>query len=163
MTAARCAGVRISGSGCAALAGVKRLNQTLLISGRWRPEGQELVEVAGARGDLRCNGRVDRDARAGDVLKDAFIGGRFAALVVLRLQAVDGDDHVELPPPGPLGRDDTERAGDHLGMDAAAVELRQDLLKLAVANQGVAADQRNMERTVPVDKGENAPAPARRP
>ena len=120
------------------------------------PEIKELVEIAGAAGDLRGEGAVDRDASVLDVGEDAFVGSGFSANVVFGLEAIDGDDHVEFAPTLPVFGDDAESAGNDLRMDVAAIEFREELLKLAVANEGIAADEGEVERPVLVDDGEYA-------
>ena len=41
-------------------------------------------------------------------------------------------------------RDGPESAGDHLNVDPALRKLRQKHLQLTIANQGIAADNREM-------------------
>ena len=57
-----------------------------------RPELQELLEVPGTIDLLPGHGAVHHDLVPDDVLEDAIVGGRRAAYVVLRLQAVDRDE-----------------------------------------------------------------------
>ena len=67
------------------------------------PEGDVLVEVAGLLPVLIDDGPVDVHARVGYVLEDAFVGGGFAADVVILRQTVNGDgngDEGELGPGG---------------------------------------------------------------
>ena len=56
----------------------------------------------------------------------------------------------------PLAGDGAEGAGDHLGVDAAALNLRDELLELAVADHGIAADQRDVEGLHLVEQSEDA-------
>ena len=124
MTARRWAGERISGS-VAPRWGVKRLNQTLAISGWAAPEGEELIEITRTLDDLGGDGAVDGDLGTLDALEDAFVGGGLAAFVVFRLETVDGDDYVQLFVPLPKRGNGAKGAGDDLGVDAAGFELRK--------------------------------------
>ena len=60
-----------------------------------RPDAHELLEVAVAPHLLLRHGAVHRDAVSLDVLDDAVVGRRLAALVVLRLEPVDRDDQLQ--------------------------------------------------------------------
>ena len=79
------------------------------------------------------------------VLQDALVGGGLAALVVLGLKAVDGDDYVEFLESSPFNGNDSEGAGDDLGVDASSFNLREEELEFAVADQGVAADEGHVQ------------------
>ena len=99
---------------------------------------------------------MNRDPGALNVFQNALVGGGLAARVVLRLQAVDGDDDVEVLEGVPLRGNFAEGAGDHLGVDTAAVDLRQQRVELAVTDQRIAADEGNVHGLVLVDEGEHA-------
>jgi hypothetical protein len=48
-----------------------------------------------------------------------------------------------------------EGAGDNLGVNATAIELRQDGFEFPVSDEGVAADEGDVERLVLVDYAED--------
>jgi hypothetical protein len=56
----------------------------------------------------------------------------------------------------PLGRDRPDGAGDDLGVDAARGQLRQDVVQLAEPDERLAADDRDVNRLLLVDHGEDA-------
>src|ERR1019366_5896643 len=120
------------------------------------PEAQKLIEVAGAIGGLRSDGAVDGDARVFDVVAAALIGGRCAPRIVLRLQAVDGYDDIELSESFPFAGDDPECAGDQLRMNTAALKLRKEQIDFAIAYQRIAADERHVQWLVLIDDGEHS-------
>ena len=60
------------------------------------PETEKLFEVSRTAGDLAGDGAVNGYEAVTDRFKNSLVGGRFAALVMLRLQPVDGDDQAEL-------------------------------------------------------------------
>jgi hypothetical protein len=64
---------------------------------------------------------------------------------VFGLKAIDGYDDVELSESLPFGGDYAEGAGDDLGVDAACFDLGQEEFELSIADQGVAADQGDVE------------------
>ena len=94
---------------------------------------------------------MDVDPRAGDALQNALVGCRLAALIMLRLQAIDRNHHVQQFVCAPGRRHSAKRARHDLRVDAALLHLRQNLLQFAVADQGVASDERNMQRLVLID------------
>ena len=98
---------------------------------------------------------MDRYLCACDVFEDAVVGGGFAALVVLGLEAVDRDDDIELLELFPLGGDDAEGAGDDLGVNSAALDLGQEEFELAITNERIAAYEGDVEGLVLVDEGED--------
>ena len=142
--------------GCAAL-GSEDTEPHLSYLRTVRPESEEFVEVSGALRDLRCDGAVNVDLRTLNVFEDAVVGGGFAALIVFGLQAVDGDHDIQFPKLHPRGRNFSECAGDDLGVDTAALDLWQEQIEFAIANERIATDQGDMERTMLVDQGEHSP------
>jgi hypothetical protein len=60
-----------------------------------------------------------------DVLEDALVGGRLAALVVLGLQTVDRHDDLEAAQADPFLGNRPHGARDHLRVHAALGELRE--------------------------------------
>ena len=127
----------------------------LLCLGAFGPELQKPLEISGLVCDLAGNRAVDRNACLRKVLQYTLVGCRCATYIVFGLQAVNGDDDVEALECRPMRRNGTEGAGDDLDVNAAAVEFGQDHLELAVADEGVAADEGDVERLVLIDYTEN--------
>jgi hypothetical protein len=96
----------------------------LCYRGLTAPELEELIEVSGAVGDLRCDSAMDGDLGVLDVFEDALVSGGLATFIVLGLKAIDGDDYVEFLESLPPGRNDSEGAGDDLSVDTASIDLR---------------------------------------
>src|SRR5205823_12107660 len=89
-----------------------------------------------------------------DVLEDAVVSRGRPPLVVLGLQAVDRDDDREAEEAVPVLRNLADGARHELGVDAALRKLRQDHVELAVADERLAADDRDVERPLTVDQRE---------
>ena len=71
------------------------------------------------------------------------------------MEAVDGNGHTHERERCPRKRDRSERAGYDLNMNATVDKLRQESVDLAVANQGITANDREVERLVSVDQLED--------
>ena len=127
----------------------------LLCLGALGPELKKPLEISGLVCDLAGDGAVDRNARLRKVLQYTLVSCWCATYIVFGLQTVDGDDDVEALERRPMSGNGTEGAGDDLGVNAAAVEFGQDGFELAVADEGVAADEGDVERLVLVDYAEN--------
>jgi hypothetical protein len=127
----------------------------LLCFGTFGPELKKPLEISGLVCDLAGNGAVDRNARLREVLQYTLVGCRCATYIVFGLQTVDGDDDVEAFKCCPMGGDGTEGAGNDLSMDAAAVELGKDRFELTEADEGVSANEGDVERLVLVDYAED--------
>ena len=91
-----------------------------------------------------------------NVLQDAIVGGRRPPHVVLRLQAVDGDADLKVLDAGPGFGNRAHRAGDELAVDAHVGQPRQQHVQLAEADQGLAADDRQVDGPVLGDNLEHA-------
>ncbi len=154
MTAARTEGVRIS-EPVAPRCGREDAHPDLLCLGAFGPELKKPLEISGLVCDLAGNRAVDRNACLRKVLQYTLVGCRCATYIVFGLQAVDGDDDVEALECRPMSGNGAEGAGDDLDMNAAAVELGQDRFELAIADEGVAADEGDVERLVLVDYAED--------
>jgi len=98
---------------------------------------------------------VDRNGRLRKILQYTPVSRRCAANIVFGLQPVYGDYDVEAFEVGPVRGNRAEGAGDDLGMNAATVELGQDGFKFAISDEGVTADEGDMERFMLVDYAEN--------
>ncbi len=120
------------------------------------PEFEKVAKVAGTLHHLPGDGAVDGDGVAGDVLEDTIIGGRRAADVVLRLESVDGDDDGNMRRGSPGGGGRAEGAGYDLDVDAARKQKRDELLQFAVADEGIAADDGEVEGLEAVNGVEDA-------
>src|ERR1039458_6401837 len=89
------------------------------------PKLEKFIHVAGATGELRCYRAVNSDPRPFNVLKDAFIGSRFAPRIVLWLETVDRYHHIQFLECRPVAGDHPERTRDDLRVDIALFNLRQ--------------------------------------
>ena len=127
-----------------ALLGRKDAHPDLIGFGALGPELKKPLEISGLVGDLAGNRAVDRNARLRKVLQYTLVGRRCATFIVFGLQPVDRDNYIEAFVVRPVSRNWTEGAGNDLGVDAATVELGQDGLELAVADEWVAAYQRDV-------------------
>ena len=105
---------------------------------------------------LPCDRAVYGDLVTFDVLEDPIVGGGFAALVVLGLQTVDGDDDREAIEVAPLARDLAHCTRDELDMDASLRQLGQDDAQFPIPHERFAADNRNVQGTVMVGKFDHA-------
>jgi len=93
--------------------------------------------------------------RAFDVLEDAIVGGRFSPRIVFRLQAVDGNHDIQVLEGHPRRWNHPECAGDNLGICAAALNLRQQRVEFAIADERIATHKRDMHRSVLVDQSKH--------
>src|SRR5437016_4372048 len=93
------------------------------------PKLKKVFQVIGTIHHLSRDGAVHGDPVSSDVLENAFVGGRFAASIVLRLQAVNRDDDPNALHTCPLQRDRAKGAGDDLHEDAALLQIRQQRVK----------------------------------
>src|SRR5882724_10186610 len=91
-----------------------------------------------------------------NVAQNALVGRRLAAGVVLRLQAVDRDNKLQVRQRGPGCGERAERAGHNLDVSPGN-ELRQQDLKFTVSDEQVASDDWEVERVVLGDYVEGAP------
>jgi len=121
-----------------------------------RPRAHEFLDVAVAERLLPCHRAVHGDLLALDVLEDAIVGGRRPAHVVLGLQPVDRDAHLQPRDRGPRDRNRTHGACHHLHVQAALRQLRQQHVELAIADERLAADERHVQRLQPIDDFDDA-------
>ena len=56
----------------------------------------------------------------------------------------------------PLRRDRAESACHQLGVHASSFQLRKQLFNLSISNKGIAADQRDVQGLVMIDKREDS-------
>jgi len=127
----------------------------LLCFGAFGPKLKKPLEISGLFCDLAGDGAVDRNARLREVLQYTLVSRRCATYIVFGLQTVDGDDDVEPLKVRPMSGDGAKGAGNDLDVNAAAVEFWEDGFELAVAHEGIATDERDVERLVLVDDAEN--------
>ena len=132
--------------------GVYRLIQICDTAVVGRPEFRELLEVAVAAHLLSRDRAVHADVVSLDVLEDALVGGGFAPLVVLGLQAVDRDDELKPAEARPLDGNRPHGARDELRVDAHLGHARKNFVELAKANERLAADDRDVQRLVFVEE-----------
>src|SRR5207247_577376 len=121
-----------------------------------RPETEELLQITLPARLLFRDRAVDDDLVPGDVLENALVGGRRAADVMLRLQPVDRDDNLQAIETVPFRGNLSDGARDHLGENAAPGHDWQQRVELAISHERLAADQRDMQRTMTVDQAKNA-------
>jgi len=91
---------------------------------------------------------VHGDVLARDVFEDAVVGGRRAASVMLGLQPVNRDDDLQLGYVSPRGRNRPHGARNHLRVHAHPGHLRQQDIELTEPHERLAADDREVDRTV---------------
>ena len=98
---------------------------------------------------------MNADVPAGDVLQNTLVGGRFAPDIVVLRKPVHGNSHGDVFESGPLHRYRNHGAGDYDGVDSAGAKLREHFTQFPMADQRLAADQRDVERLVLVDDAED--------
>lgn len=90
-----------------------------------------------------------------DVAENFLVRGRLSPDIVLGLKAVDGNRDAHERERCPGKRYGSERTGHDLDMNATVHELRQESVNLTIANQGIATDDGEVERLVPIDQLED--------
>jgi hypothetical protein len=95
---------------------------------------------------------MDSDVLALDVAQDFLVRCGLSPEIVFGLEAVDGNGDAHERERCPGTRDRSERAGHDLHMNAALDQLRQESVDLTVANQGIPADDGEVERLVSIDQ-----------
>ena len=133
----------------------KDAHPDLLGFGPLGPELKEPLEIAGLIRNLAGDGAVDRNGRLRKILQYTPVRRRCAANIVFGLQTVYGDYDVEALEVGPVSGNGAEGAGDDLDVNATVVELGQDGFEFAIPDEGVAADERDVERSMLVDYSED--------
>jgi len=124
--------------------------------GTRRPEFQEVAKIAGAFHHLTCHSAVDGDFLSRYIFQDPIVSGGGATSVVFGLQSVNGNNDVEARHVSPSGAQGAEGAGDDLHVDSTSEQLGNERLKLAIANQRIAADERQMQRLETINDFEDA-------
>jgi hypothetical protein len=119
------------------------------------PKLKKPLEIAGLVCNLAGDGAMDRNARLRKVLQYTLISCRRATYIVFRLETVDGDDDVETRESCPVSGNGAEGTGDDLDVDATFVEFGKDRFELAIADEGISADEGDMERLVLVNYAED--------
>src|SRR5215472_606467 len=120
------------------------------------PKLDEVLKVARPLHHLAGNRAMDGHITVTNAFQYPGVSCGFTARIVLRLQAINGDHNVKPLKPGPFLRYGTKSTGDDLDVNASGIELREQLRDLAVADQRVAADDREVQRTVFIHQGEQA-------
>jgi hypothetical protein len=100
---------------------------------------------------------MDGDGVSLDVLQDAIVGGRRAADVVFGLETIDRHDDLETLQRSPFDRHRAHGARHDLCVDPPRRHPWQDFTELAIADEWLAADDRDVNRAVFIDEGEEAP------
>jgi len=121
------------------------------------PVLHKLPQVARPFHHLAGDGAVDGDALVGDVVQNSFIGGRSAARIVLGFESVHRNRKREAVVGPPDVRHGPEGAGDELNVNAHRQQLGQHQFHFAIAHQGIAAHQRQVQRTQLTDERHHAP------
>src|SRR5262245_54109636 len=99
---------------------------------------------------------MNGDLMSGDVLQDPIVGRGRAANIVLRLQPIDRHDNRQAIDGAELRWNLADSARHELNVDAARRQDRQQRLKFAIAHEGFAADDRQVERLEAIDDTEHA-------
>ena len=99
---------------------------------------------------------MDRDLCANDVLENAVIGCRRPAFIMLRLQTINRYHDIELFVLAPGCRNHTKGTRHDLSVDAARLDLRDKLLEFTVSNEGIAANEGDVQRLLFVEQGQDA-------
>lgn len=94
---------------------------------------------------------MDRDSLSRDVSENAIVRCRGAPGIVFGLQTVDGHDDVQPLKLRPRGTQGSERAGDNLDVDSARQQRWNHQLQFTIADQGVATDDRQVQRLDAID------------
>ena len=79
------------------------------------------------------------------LFRDPIVCRRFAAHIVLGLQAIDGDDHIDVGHLLPTTRDDTEGARHNLHVNPTVHQFGNQHFKFTIPDEGVAADNGKMK------------------
>jgi len=95
---------------------------------------------------LPCYGAVHDDLVPRDIPEDALVSGGRAATVVLRRQAIDGNDQMKVRERAPFRWDRTDGAGNQLYLDAKSRELRQQDSEFAVTDERFSAHDGKVQR-----------------
>jgi hypothetical protein len=140
---------------CCALLRSKDAHPDLVGFGALGPELKEALKIAGLVRNLAGDGAVDRNGRLRKILQYTLVSRRCAANIVFGLQTVYGDYDIEALEVGPMGGNGAEGAGNDLDVNAATVELGQEGFELAISDEGVAADEGDVERLMLVDYAED--------
>ena len=109
------------------------------------PELQEFLEIPRPLHHLTRDGAMHGHLVARDVLNDPIVGRGCAPGIVLRLQSVDRDHHVQFRHADEGRRQDTKRARHHLNVNPTINQLRHHRFEFAVAHQRIAAHQRKVQ------------------
>src|SRR5438045_3180309 len=88
---------------------------------------------------------MDVDLAPFDVLKNALVGCRFAADVVVLRETVDGNRDAQTRNAHPLQRDGNNGAGNHESEYTQFAERGKNAAQLAMTDQRLAANQGNVE------------------
>jgi len=99
---------------------------------------------------------MDRDLLARNVSQDSSVGGRRTPDIVLGLQSVNRHDDLQIGQRRPRRRKRPEGARDDLDVNASIEQQRNHQLELAIADQRVTPDDRQMQGLEAVDDLENA-------
>jgi outer membrane receptor protein involved in Fe transport len=119
--------------------------------GTRRPEFQELAEVARPLHHLTGDRAMDRDSLSRNVSENAVVGCRCAPGIVFGLQSIDRHGDVQVLQLRPGGTQGSERAGDNLHVDSARQQRWDHQLQFTIADQGVATDDRQVQRLDAID------------
>lgn len=120
------------------------------------PERDVLLEIARAFEHRTRDYPVNVDFTAFDIFQDAFVGGGLTADVVVFGKAVDRDGDADARKFHPLDRDGNHGASDHERKNIHAAEYRKNAAEFFVADERLAADERNVNRFVLADEIDDA-------
>ncbi len=91
-----------------------------------------------------------------DVFENAIVGGRGAAHVVLGLQAIDRHTHLQAAACPPSCGNRPHGARHDLHVHAHRGQRRQQHVEFAESHERLAADDRHVQRLLPLDDVEHA-------
>ena len=124
--------------------------------GAGAPERDIFFEIAGAFEHRARNDPVNVDFAAFDIFQDAFVGSGLAADVVVFGKAVDRDCDADARELHPFDRDGDHGAGDDERENIHAAENWENAAEFLVTDEGLAADERNVNGLVLADEIDDA-------
>ena len=120
------------------------------------PERDILIEIARAFEHRARDHPVNVDFAAFNIFQDAFVGGGLTADVVVFGKAVDRDGDADARKLHPLDGNGNHGARHNQRENIHAAQDRENAAQFLVADERLAADQRNVNRLVLADEIDDA-------